>query len=67
MTDSRIKTGVAFVRNGLWQIMIEGTDYVLTDQWPDHPKLTFGRDENCRIKVKILKKSTEAELLEVLR
>lgn len=65
MTDAKIKTGVVFVRNGLWQVEVEKREYMITKQWPFHSILKFGRDENRRVKVKILN-STNVELLEVL-
>jgi len=63
MSDVKIKTGVVFVRNGLWQVEVEKQDYVIQDQFPSHSSLILGLHENRRVIVRLLN-STCAEFLE---
>ena len=63
MNDRKIKTGVVFLRNGMWQVEVEKHEYMIADQWPNHAELLFGLHENRRVKVKILN-STNARFLE---
>ena len=65
MDDFRIKVGVVFWRNGLWQVEVEKWEYIIADQFPKHAELLFGLHENRRIKVEILNAS-EARFLEFL-
>ena len=65
MNDRKIKIGVVFMRNGLWQVEVEKHEYMITDQWPNHPTLLRGLHENRRVKVEILN-STNARFLEFL-
>jgi len=63
MNDRKIKAGVVFMRNGLWQVEVEKWEYMIADQWPNHNVLCRGCDENRRIKVEILN-TTNARFLE---
>jgi len=63
MNDRKIKTGVVFMRNGLWQVEVETWEYTIADQFPNHNILCRGFHENRRIKIEILN-STEAKFLE---
>ena len=65
MSDIKIKTGVVFVRNGLWQVEVAKHEYIIEDQWPEHSVLRRGLHENRRTTVKILN-SMFAKLQEII-